>query len=235
MPDTSTFGGVPGAVEASRPASHASALRKKSRLALARETSAPSTAKAASPTTTMRVGLSAMSLRWPAPRSTAAARTSGPAGSVVASCVQGRCAMSDSPHAAASVLTSGVNTVFSPPTFSTASSGTASWNTTAAPARGRTTSWLPKAEATRSEPSSVRGETTVNGRVPSPQPGSRDATPAVRALAEIRTRRRPPRRRYESICVSSAAENGMRAPATTSTPQSSGMAGVSVGASGLMS
>ena len=42
----------------------------------------------------------------------------------------------------------------------TASSGTASWNTTTAPTRGRTTSWLPNAEATRSEPSSVRGETT---------------------------------------------------------------------------
>ena len=237
MPVATTFPGIRESENASRPASHATALRRKSRFAFARRASAPLRANVASPTTTMRVGRNARSFATPPPRSSAAASTRGPLGSVVGSNAHGRTAGSDSPQLLASVRASGMNSVRSTAADCAAStafvSAAAVGCSTAAPSKrsvqsasGRVTAWSPRSVTSTSAPLNVDdGDTAVQGSCRTPQSERSEPTPALGEEA-VSTSRRPPPRRYPSTRCVSVRENGSRAPAITSTAQSSGTVAV---------
>ena len=194
-------------------------------MAFALRLRAPFTAKAESPTTTIRVGRKARSLAAPPPRSSAAATTSGPFGSTVGSKTHGLDDASDSPQLSAPVLASAVKPALSS-VFVPSDAGTrteAFSKNSVHPASGRVTAWPPRSETSTSEPLNVRdGDTAMNGSCRTPQSASSDPTPAL-GDCEVSTSIRPPACRYPSSRRSSVRENGSRAPATSNTAQSSGI------------
>ena len=82
-----------------------------------------------------------------------------------------------------------------------------------------------KSCATTSAPVNVRGETIRYGSSFAPRSASSPPTP-VFGPGAASTSRRPPARIQPARRAVSTRENGSRAPATTSTAQSSGTAGV---------